>query len=38
MSASLNNIVLQVGPFRQVCTTDLTGPNGPAAFQFPCRQ
>lgn len=38
MSTAVNAITLQVGPFRQVCTTDLTGPNGPAAFNFPCRQ
>ncbi len=38
MSTTVNAITLQVGPFRQVCTTDLTGPNGPAAFNFPCRQ
>jgi hypothetical protein len=38
LSGTLNNLVLQVGPDRQVCQTDLTGPDGPAVFSFPCKQ
>jgi hypothetical protein len=27
-----------ISAYTSVCSTDLTGPNGPAVFDFPCRQ
>jgi hypothetical protein len=38
----MNNDVVDlerlVGGYSTVCSTDLTGPSGPAVFVFPCQQ
>jgi hypothetical protein len=38
LRTDVNAIANLVGPFTSQCTTDLTGPNGPAAYLFLCRQ
>ena len=44
MSGQISNINDQLGPlnefgvYDQVCSQDFTGPNGPAAYTFPCAQ
>ena len=35
---SLENAMVAVGQFGMVCSQDLTGANGPAQFDFPCKQ
>lgn len=38
LRTDVNAIAALVGPFTSQCTTDLTGPSGPAAYLFLCRQ
>lgn len=38
IAANLNAVGTLVSPFTTVCSTDLTGPNGPAQYDFLCRQ
>jgi hypothetical protein len=44
VSGQINNINDQLGPlngfgvYGQVCSQDFTGPNGPAAYTYPCAQ
>jgi type VII secretion effector (TIGR04197 family) len=32
----IDNALAALAPYSTVCSQDLTGPNGPAAFYFPC--
>lgn len=34
--AGIDNALAVLAPYNKICTQDLTGPNGPAAFYFPC--
>ena len=36
--AATDNAVGDVAQFNMLCSQALTGPNGPAQFDFPCRQ
>jgi hypothetical protein len=38
LRGDLSAIASLVGPYNVQCTTDLTGPSGPAAYVFACRQ
>jgi hypothetical protein len=37
-SHDVNELQALVGSYSFVCSQDLTGPNGPAMFVFPCQQ
>jgi hypothetical protein len=32
----IDNALAALAPYSTICSQDLTGPNGPAAFYFPC--
>jgi hypothetical protein len=38
MSHDVNAVQGLISAYTSVCSTDLTGPNGPAMFLFPCQQ
>jgi hypothetical protein len=38
MNRSVTALESLVGGYTYVCSQDLTGPNGPAVFVFPCQQ
>jgi hypothetical protein len=36
--AATDSVINDLTQFSSVCSQDLTGPNGPAQFDFPCKQ
>lgn len=36
--AATDSVINDLTQFSSICSQDLTGPNGPAQFDFPCKQ